>query len=314
MVGINSIQANQGLIVTLKELIQLRASAKAIDLNFHHKIRSHLLGGHLSNLKGRGIDFDEVRAYQAGDDIRYMDWKVTARRGIAHTKLFHEERERPVFLLIDLNESMFFATKVALKSVIAARASALLAWAAISNGDRVGALICTEANHIELRPKTRKQGVLPLLKNLVDVQKRLRSNHRDPAWFAQTLARLRHVAKSGSLIFILSDFLHFDAECARHINILSRYYQLITCLIRDPIEIIPPPPGRYAMTDGKHLLALDFSDQSLSQGYQQMFAKRYRQLLSMLSECAIPCIELRTDQAILDSFLSAFRNKRASIK
>ncbi len=130
-------------------------------------------GGYLSGFKGRGMDFEEVRAYQPGDDVRLIDWRVTARTGKPFTKIFHEERERPVFIVVDLSATMFFGTKTAFKSVIAAKVAALIAWAAVKNGDRVGGIFYGGENCHELRPKSRNRGVLPFLKLLCEATKTL---------------------------------------------------------------------------------------------------------------------------------------------
>jgi len=118
---------------------------------------------------GRGIDFEETRIYQPGDDIRTMDWRVTARTGKPHTKVYREERERPTFFLVDYNPSMFFGSKVAFKSVIAAKTAAILAWAAAREGNRVGGLVFS-GNLLRTTPlKASSHGVLPLLKSLANV-------------------------------------------------------------------------------------------------------------------------------------------------
>ncbi|NKB46587.1 MAG: DUF58 domain-containing protein, partial [Legionellales bacterium] len=154
------------ITVSLTQLIQLRFAAQLIDLRAHKRVRSQLLGGHLSSLRGRGMEFDEVRAYQAGDDIRTMDWRVTARTNKPHIKLYHEERERPVLLLVDFRPAMFFGTRVTFKSVIAAKVAALLGWAAIANGDRLGGVVFSGKDHVELRPRTRQHGTSPFLLEL----------------------------------------------------------------------------------------------------------------------------------------------------
>ena len=127
---------NAATRVTSRELIELRRHARKLDLTRRRPALAQLAGNHASRFRGRGMDYQESRAYQPGDDIRNMDWRVTARSGRAHTKLFQEERERPVVFCIDLGPSLFFATRGALKSVIAARAATLLAWAAAAQGDR----------------------------------------------------------------------------------------------------------------------------------------------------------------------------------
>ena len=137
----NGEHADKGVRLTIDELLALRREAMALDLSSNYRVSSTLAGGYRSKFRGRGMDFDEVRLYQPGDDIRNIDWRVTARTGKPHTKLFREERERPVFLLLDQSKHLFFGSRVAFKSVIAARAASLLIWASITAGSRIGGVL-----------------------------------------------------------------------------------------------------------------------------------------------------------------------------
>ena len=163
--------SQEGISASLEELIQYHLAAKKRPLHQKQKAASPLAGQYTSTLYGRGLDFAETTAYTPGDDIRTMDWRVLARTGKPHTKRFHEEKERAVYFLVDYNESMFFGTRVTFKSVIAARATALLAWAACHQHDKVGGIIFSGDQQVELRPKIGKRGVLPLLKQLANIEK-----------------------------------------------------------------------------------------------------------------------------------------------
>ena len=148
----NGEHADKGIRLTIDELLALRREALALDLSSNYRVSSTLAGGYRSKFRGRGMDFDEVRLYQPGDDIRNIDWRVTARTGKPHTKLFREERERPLFLLLDQSKHLFFGSRVAFKSVIAARAASLLIWASITAGSRIGAVLFDDSGHLEHRP------------------------------------------------------------------------------------------------------------------------------------------------------------------
>jgi uncharacterized protein (DUF58 family) len=136
-----TVNPEQAIHVTLDELINLRMQARHLSLHSKHPAMHAMSGNHVSHFKGRGMDYMESRIYQAGDDIRNMDWRVTARTGQPHIKLFQEERQRPVMIMLDYNPGMFFASQGRFKSVVASQAAALLAWSALNNGDRVGGLI-----------------------------------------------------------------------------------------------------------------------------------------------------------------------------
>ncbi len=148
--------------VELADLVRLRAAGEGIQLTAP-RIRVVAAGGHLSPYKGRGVEFDESRLYQPGDDLRTIDWRVTARTGKPHTKVFREERNRPVFIWLDLRRPMLFATRGAFKGVRAAEMAALIAWSAVANGDRLGGLVFSESEHHELRPALGARAALRLL-------------------------------------------------------------------------------------------------------------------------------------------------------
>ena len=153
--------------IELAELIRLKPVGESLKVGTL-RVRADDAGGHLSRLKGRGVEFDESRPYQPGDDLRTMDWKVTARTGKPHTKVFREERDRPVVLWLDLRRPMFFATKGVFKAVRAAQTAALVAWSAVANGDRLGGLIFSDSEHIELRPRLGRRAALRLLRVISD--------------------------------------------------------------------------------------------------------------------------------------------------
>ena len=156
----------RGAYAELNDLIALRFPARQLELGRRNRALSALAGPNKSNFRGRGIDFEEVRSYQPGDDIRTIDWRVTARTGSAHTKLFREERERPVLVVVDQRSSMFFGSSHCFKSVLAAQLASLLAWSALDAGDRVGGLVFNEAGHREIRPRRSRKTVLALLSQL----------------------------------------------------------------------------------------------------------------------------------------------------
>ncbi|MDX1654777.1 MAG: DUF58 domain-containing protein, partial [Candidatus Competibacteraceae bacterium] len=178
-------------------MIRLRLQAPAL-VGGTRRALSASAGLHASRFRGRGIDFQESRNYQPGDDIRNMDWRVTARTGRPHTKLYREERERPVILLIDTGPTLFFGTRVAFKSVIAARAAALIGWAAVAAGDRVGASFFGAGPHGELRPLGGRRGALGLIRILAD---RLQPGDRPEPLpgdgLGAALGRVRRVARPG---------------------------------------------------------------------------------------------------------------------
>src|ERR1700749_174237 len=158
------------IVPDLEDLLAVRGEAHGLRLISRRGVRALHSGAHRSTQRGRGLEFPEVRPYVSGDDPRTIDWRVTARRGRPHTKLFREERERPVWLLADLNAAMFFGSRRQMKSAVVLRAAALLAWTAAANGDRVGAVVVGTSSCKFVPPRAREGGVLPVLATLLEMQ------------------------------------------------------------------------------------------------------------------------------------------------
>jgi uncharacterized protein (DUF58 family) len=286
---------NPATRVTLPDLIELQRHARLLDITQRLPARAQLAGNHHSRFRGRGMDYLESRGYQPGDDIRNMDWRVTARAGRPHTKLFQEERERPVVLLVDLGPSMFFATQGALKSVIAARSAALLAWAAAANGDRTGALLFN-GGHVEMRPRSGHRGVLQLVHELIRLADPLHGLASAPesTGLNDALVRLRRIARPGSLIIMVSDFYGIDDETAGHLAKLRAHNDLLAVRVTDPVEIDPPPPGRYEITDGKQTAVLDIEAARGRTAYNDFFSRQHALVHETLQRNAIPLLQLST--------------------
>ncbi|MEA3277361.1 MAG: DUF58 domain-containing protein [Pseudomonadota bacterium] len=281
--------------VSVEDLIRLRRRADRLRLRQGQPSRSALAGAHRSRFRGRGMDYQESRHYQPGDDIRNMDWRITARAGRPHVKLYEEERERPVVVLTDFSPSMFFGTRGAFKSVTAARLAALVGWAAIADHDRIGALIFNGGHH-ELQPAGGRRAVMALIRVLAkagDPSLGLQQE-ADPAGLSAALRRLRRVARPGSLIFVISDFYAMDGETGRHLSQLRRHNDIVACQVADPLEMAPPPAGRYGITDGVRTGLLDTRSMQDRRHYEAYFSHHHEAVRSLTEERGIPLIRLST--------------------
>lgn len=289
----------QGAYTELQDLIALRFLAKQLQLTKRNRAMSALSGPNKSNFRGRGIDFEEVRSYQPGDDIRSIDWRVTARTGSAHTKLFQEERERPVLIVIDQRQSMFFGSSDCMKSVLAAHISALLAWGALEGGDKVGGLIFNGFEHREVRPRRSRKNVLALLSHLVDYNRVLPLEAAEPADdFAAMLANLRRIARPGSSLYLISDFQGAASESAqKHLFQLAQHTQITGIACSDPLEGALPRAGTYAVTDGRIRTELNTGDSHLRKRYSQQFAAQREDLNDTMRRLGIPVLCASTGMA-----------------
>jgi len=305
-----STQINRSkLEVNLQELIAFRYQSSGLDFSsaFSNikKAHSSLSGGYRSPFKGRGLDFDEVRPYQPGDDIRNIDWNVTARSNRVHTKIFKEERERPVFLLVDFRDSMLFATRGHLKSVQAARFAALSAWIAADDHNRIGGVIFSEQEQYELRPQGGHKGVLKFFNQLSKIhQERLnpdRNSQNNKIFEPMFLfKRLKKVIKPGSLIIFISDFSFLDEENLHQMHYLAKHNDFIATFIYDVMEMELPPPGSYAITadnDPEHkIIQLDTRDMGYRNEYRHHFIQRDKFLLNTFNQIGAHFLRLASNE------------------
>jgi len=301
-----------GIDIDVKDLIRLRHHAGALEVTSRKRALSLLAGSQLSPFKGRGIDFEEVRRYLPGDDVRHMDWRVTARTGAPHLKVFREERERPVFFLVDFSGSMLFGTKVAFKSVVAAQATTLLAWASMKNGDRVGAVLCSEQGHTELRPGGGRGAVLRLIHAMADLHQAARAMptavpQDNPTPLSSALARLRRTARPGSQIFLLSDFVGLDPHSESSLSRLGRHHELVCIMTFDPLEATPPPPGLYRVSDGIRSSWLNTAQDHTVEKYRQQFQDRQQRIQALCSQWGLGFFTLPTNQSVPDGVREGLR-------
>lgn len=301
---------------SLKMLIELARPAAGLNLK-HTVIGAGQSGGYVSRFKGRGMEFEEARVYQPGDDIRSIDWRVTARTGEPHTKIFREERERPVFISVDNRPAMHFATRGVFKAVMAAKLAGLLAWAAQHHGDRIGGQIFTDTICRELKPQNGRHAVLRFLNALV-----CRGDFSRPAsglatkvapniTLEQVLARLMQHARPGSLVYIISDFRGINDQVETHLAKLSRHCQVVLIFVYDSLESHLPEQGRYrftameggyaaglsgtgAATDQQRDVVIDTGDRQRLLKYQQHFTQRLHQLEQIAKKMDLALIQCST--------------------
>lgn len=286
----------------LSTLLGLSRDAKSIPLRLN-SVKAQMAGGYLSAFRGRGMEFDESRLYQPGDDIRSIDWRVTARSGQTHTKVYREERERPLLLWVDLSKTMFFGTRRYFKSVLAARLAALLAWSSIHQGDRLGGLIFSEQQHFEFRPRQGNAAVLHFIRQL--------ASH--PAWTGhwravydsetglQALNRLRQVAKPGSLVVLISDFRFLNQACRSHLTQIARHNDVVMLFTHDPLEQTLPPSGYYRLTDGHIEVGVDSANSASCEQYAQRFAAHHERLQDLCKQLHLFMLDVSTDADVLDT-------------
>ena len=277
-------------------LIRLAAPARAIALNVL-RVNSLQTGAYVSRFRGRGMEFDESRPYQPGDDPRSIDWRVTARSTTAYTKLFREERERPVLVAVDLRSNMHFATQGCFKSVNASRAAALLSWAAHHRGDRLGGLVFGDTTHRELKPRLGRRAALRFVHELVEHPDWTRSDPElaNPDALTQAMSALRRVARPGSLVVVISDFVGFSRAAQSYLSSVARHNEVLAVFLNDPLERELPPPGRYRIVSPDDELAIDTYAAPARRDYAHAFEERLHELETFCQRYGVHLMPLSTD-------------------
>lgn len=246
---------HQGDDISLKQLINLSHFAKILDIKRHKQYFNNLNGPHVTNLYGRGMDYAESRVYQPGDDVRHIDWTVSARSNQLHTKIYHKEVENPVYVILDLNPSMYFGTKNAFKSVIAEQMASLIAWNTILKNDKFGGIIFSDNKKYIHKPQNSSKSVLKFLSEICNFNKnnKLDISEVDSNHLAldNILKILKQILHSGSTIFIISDC--YNLENSNQLNTLlfslKKFNKIIFIKVSDYIEKIKLPKGIYPICD-----------------------------------------------------------------
>ncbi|MCB1737631.1 MAG: DUF58 domain-containing protein [Gammaproteobacteria bacterium] len=280
----------------LDELLELRHQARTLGLAAHHRVNSLLVGLYASVFRGQGMDFDEVREYREGDDIRNMDWRVTARTGVPHLKLYREERGRDVLLCVDVGPHMQFATRGAFKQVIAARAAALLGWAASDRNDRVGALLFGEHHQHLFRPTGSRHAMWAMLRALSG-----EDAHRSEfeGGLLAALERVNRGAPTGALIFVIGDFNRCRDALDMALGRLRQRHEVVLVPVDDPADWDLPAMGDVAFEDGNgQRILIDTDDERGRRAYTEQWQSRRSTLESRAFKLGVEVIPVRTDEDV----------------
>lgn len=273
----DDVTKHAGTEVSLQELIDLRYAALH-QASAKMKKRLTQSGEKLTTIRGRGIEFDTTREYQAGDDIRSMAWRVTARSLKPHIKVYQEEKERPVWLAVDLSPSLYFGTRCMFKSVKSIMQATLAGWSSLHKRERVGAIISASQKPQVYLPRSGEKNFLAILNELASAS-RLQPAFDDRDYFLSLLLSLQQHARAGSIVYIFSDFFHFDAEVQNLILHLAERMQIILNFTYDPFEAVPPPPHRYMLTNGLQKMLFNMKDSHNREAYRQQFQSKVNQLM-----------------------------------
>jgi uncharacterized protein (DUF58 family) len=290
-----------GVYASLSELVALQHKARGFSFLPVQPIHSLLAGRHASRLRGRGLDFDELRHYQFGDEVRQIDWKASNRTRKTQVRVYTEERERAVLLVIDQRLKMFFGSQRNMKSVTAAETAGLVAWRVIFVKDRVGAVVFNDSAIVEIRPRRSRGTVMQILGAV------LKQNHalaidtgivpRAPM-LNEALRRVDRLATHDMLVCLITDGYGADQETERLTTRIARHNDLLVSLIYDPLEAELPAAGPLVFNEGKRQLEVDTGLNRFRTAFRDSFDERVQLAHEFLLQREVPLISISTAEDV----------------
>lgn len=286
--------ADNRIHVTLNHLRQLEGQARGLSFLPRQPARSVLNGRHASRMRGRGLNFEELRDYMAGDDVRSIDWKVTARTGTPYVRVFTEERDRPTLIVVDQRMSMFFGSKLNMKSVTAAECAALAAFAILGQGDRVGGIIFGDTLRAEIRPARSRRALNQFLAGLAEANQALGPDAPNvaPQSINDVLRAVSRIAPRNHLVIVISDFDVIDDQTDKLVSGLSRHNDLVLGLVTDPFADKLPPDAQLVISDGVLQASIDTADSNVHRDLLNLAQARIGTIVDWQRRFGVPVLAL----------------------
>lgn len=283
---------------------ELAKKIRYLQIYTSKAVNDSLAGEYASVFKGRGMEFDEVREYQLGDEVRSIDWNVTARMGHPYVKRFVEERELTVMFLVDLSASGAFGSTKRIKNEVAAELCALVAFSAIKNNDKVGLIVFTDEIEMFVPPGKGASHVLRLIENLLAFEPK-----QSKTDISGALEYMGKTMKKKSVVFLVSDFIGDDYE--RPLNILNKRHDVIAVSVTDPREVSLPNVGLIELQDAEtgELVVVDTGSAEVRQRYKASSAARAGKLQELMRSMGIDLIKVFTDQDYMRDLMTFFRTR-----
>jgi len=292
-----------GVYASLPDLVAEQRRAQGFSFLPRQPVHSLLAGRHTSRLRGRGLNFEEIRRYQMGDDIRQIDWKATARMRKTFSRVYTEERERTTLLLVDQRITMFFGSVKNMKSVTAAEAAALGAWRVLAQKDRVGALVFNDSKIEEIRPQRSHSTVMRILHAIVQQNHELSVTggpQANPGMFNEVLRRCDRLVKHDSLVCIISDAFGHDEESRNLLTRIGQHNDVLFGFVHDPLEVELPAAGPLVFSDRQLQLEVDTSNRGFHERFRTSFAEQRAAGRRFLLQRETPVLPLSTSEDVAE--------------
>jgi uncharacterized protein (DUF58 family) len=296
-------QPTDGLVyVSMAQLLRLELPARHLRLQGRQPRASLLAGQHQSRLRGRGLNFEELRRYQPGDDLRHLDWRTSLRQGKPYVRSYSEERDRPTMILLDQRMNMFFGSQYSFKSSTAAELAALCAWMALQAGDRVGGLIFSDQQLHPIKPLRSRAQVAQLCTAIVRHNQALSAANPDIDSRGQLDKALRYCLQQAGhdqLICIISDFAGAGPETLKLLRQLAAHNDVLALQVYDPLALKLPDSGHWRVTQGELQLELAIGRRHIQQPLSEFFQGRLREVAELLRRSQIPLLPINTGSPAL---------------
>ena len=306
-----------GVTVSSEELYRLHKEALRVIHHPDAMVSNVFPGAYKALFHGRGLEFKEVRQYQSGDDFRLIDWRVTARTGQMHTKLFQQEKEQTLFLIVDGSPSMHFGSRKNFKWVLAAHIAAIFTWLAYDNGDRVSSVVYGDSDTLRfVTPGIGESSNLRLFHLLSDTEPQIQ--HKQPesdknSKLYDAIQYLNPLVRSDSMVLILSDFRNIDDVTMKHLKILARRTDVAAIHLYDRLEKQLPKKGTFPVTNGFKTLFYNAGQKNLNQQYQSLFELHFQELQRFFRKQGSILYSIGTHEDLVDS-LRSITGSRTRIK
>ena len=291
----------------------LQGQARKLNFLPRHNSKSILSGRHGSRIRGRGLSFEELRDYRIGDDIRTIDWRVTARTGTPHVRVYAEEKDRSAVLIVDQRINMFFGSQRNMKSVTASEAAAICAYRIFAQGDRVGAVLFNDTEVKSFKPSKRPQMVEQIVRELSELNVALNSDVPVPKQkmhLNQPLEAATRLVRHDQLVIVISDFDAVDSATEQYLSQMAAHNDVVLALVNDPVSLDVPAGIQLPVSDGDRQMTLDTRRASTQQKLQQGFSERRASVLNWQETLNITVLELSTADDTLSQFMQAFAVRR----
>jgi uncharacterized protein (DUF58 family) len=270
------------------------------------RLSDHIFSGEYhTSFKGRGMTFSEVRQYQYGDDIRAIDWNVTARYNEAHVKVFEEERELTMMLMVDISGSESFGTKNQLKSEIVTEIAATMAFSATQNNDKIGLILFSDGIELYIPPKKGKSHVLRIIRELIEFQPKSKKTD-----LSQALKFLSATQKKKAIVFLISDFM-VEEDYEKTLKIAGKKHDITGIRVYDIREEKMPNIGIVEMEDAEsgEIIVVDTSSNSVRMNYEKNYHDKVNYFKEIFSKCGSGIVNTRVDESYVNKLLGYFKSR-----